>query len=143
MAECALVMGELLSNRVAMKNRQGCADVYSNSKHWPCLLPQHGPGLKHGRAIVLLAWQRLIVDRFPAPLLRGLIHSDECRVPNKVNGREYPRYEFSNASSDILSLFARACDLLDVQWRPRGPRTVSVARRASVLRLDQFIGPKR
>ncbi len=92
---------------------------------------------------MLSAWQCSIVNRFPAPLLRGLVHADGFRVLNKVNGREYPRYEFSNASSDILSLFARACDLLDVRWRRSGPRTISVARRAGVLKLDQFIGPKR
>lgn len=27
--------------------------VSSWSKHWPCLFPQHGPGLKHHRAIQL------------------------------------------------------------------------------------------
>ena len=27
-------------------------------KHWPCLFPQHGPGRKHERPIVLEDWQR-------------------------------------------------------------------------------------
>ena len=27
----------------------GCTQVGSYSKHWPCLFPQHGPGLKHLR----------------------------------------------------------------------------------------------
>ena len=112
-------MAEILPNRVGRALRTGCTDVYSYSKHWPCLLPQHGPGHKHERAIVLVEWQRTIVDRFPAPFLRGLVHSDGCRVLNNVNGRPYPRYEFSNVSADIRGLFTRACDLLDVQWRPR------------------------
>jgi hypothetical protein len=142
MTERALAMGEILPNRVSQAHRTGCTDVYSYSKHWPCLLPQHGPGHKHERPIVLADWQRAVVDVFPAPLLRGLVHSDGCRVLNKVNGRAYPRYEFSNASSDILGLFARACDLLDIEWRPRSPRCLSIARRRSVLQLDEFIGPK-
>ena len=31
-------------------------------QHWPCLFPQHGPGRKHERPIVLEHWQRVIVD---------------------------------------------------------------------------------
>jgi hypothetical protein len=143
MFDCSLAMAEILPNRVGRVFRTGCTDLYSYSKHWPCLLPQHGPGHKHDRAIVLFEWQQSIVDRFPAPFLRGLVHSEGCRVLNNVNGRAYPRYEFSNASDDIRGLFTRACDLMGVEWRPRSPRIVSVARKASVQRLDEFIGVKR
>jgi len=132
MADCAMAMAEILPNRVARAHRTGCTDVYAYSKHWPCLLPQHGPGHKHHRPIALVDWQQSIVDRFPAPLLRGLIHSDGCRVLNTVNGRAYPRYEFSNASADIRDLFIRACDLMGVEWRARSFRVLSVARRSSV-----------
>jgi hypothetical protein len=38
--------------------REGCADVVSYSKHWPCLFPQHGPGRKHERKIELEACSR-------------------------------------------------------------------------------------
>lgn len=41
-------------------------------KHWPCLFPQHGPGLKHLRKIELEDWQREIVAKYPERLLRGL-----------------------------------------------------------------------
>ncbi len=143
MADCTLAMAEILPNRVAWAHRTGCTDVYAYSKHWPCLLPQHGLGPKHDRRIVLFDWQQSIVDRFPAPLLRRLVHSDGCRVLNKVNGRAYPRYEFSNASPDIRDLFIQACDLMGVKWRARSTRVLSVARRSSVRRLDEFIGPKR
>ena len=57
-----------------------CVEVYSFSKHWPCLFPQHGPGRKHTRLIALTDWQRALCDRSPELLLRGLIHSDGCRV---------------------------------------------------------------
>jgi Homeodomain-like domain len=30
-----------------------CVEVSLYSKHWPCLLPQHGPGRKHTRRIAL------------------------------------------------------------------------------------------
>ena len=69
-------------------------------KHWPCLFPQHGPGRKHLRPISLEPWQSEIVERYPGRFLRGLFHSDGCRVTNwavrQVAGTakryEYPRY---------------------------------------------------
>jgi hypothetical protein len=117
--------------------------VYSLSKHWPCLFPQHGPGRKHERKIELTAWQQDLVDADPRPLLRGLLHSDGCRVLNWVNGTPYPRYHFSNVSADIKGIFGRACDALGIEWRPHNRRSLSVARRESVALLDQFVGPKR
>lgn len=62
-----------------------------------------------------------------------------------VKGRtyEYPRYQFSNRSDDIRQPFTYACDLVGVAWRPWGRYHISVARRDAVLRLDEFVGPKR
>lgn len=55
--------------------------------HWPCLFPQHGPGRKHERPIVLEHWQREIVEQHPGPFLRGLFHSDGCRVTDWTRSR--------------------------------------------------------
>ena len=137
-----MAIGEVLPNKVGFVTRVGCTEVSSYSKHWICMFPQHGPGRKHERPIVLVDWQRRIVDRFPAPFVRGLVHSDGCRVLNWVNNTPYPRYHFTNASDDIRALFGRACDLLGVDWRPHNARNLSVAKRDSVRLLDQFIGPK-
>jgi len=123
-----------------------CVNVTSYWKQWPCLFPQHGAGKKHHRKIELTHWQREIVRHCPEQLLRGLIHSDGWRGLNRVfvKGRwyAYPRYQFSNRSDDIRRTFTDACDLLGVEWRPWGPFHISVARRASVAKLDEFIGPK-
>jgi hypothetical protein len=143
MDECELAMSEVLPNRVCRNRRIGCTEIVASSKHWPCLFPQHGPGPKHRRSIVLADWQQSIVDRFPAPFLRGLIHSDGCRTLNRVNATAYPRYHFSNASADIRSIFGRSCDRLGVEWRQNNARNLSVARRTSVAILDEFVGPKR
>jgi hypothetical protein len=122
-------------------------EVSSFSKHWPCLFPQHGPGMKHMRSIVLEPWQERIVDKYPGRLLRGLIHSDGCRVQNVIRHPKktysYPRYFFSNRSLDIQSIFCDACDRIGVEWRQDGPWNVSIARRGSVAILDRHIGPKR
>ncbi len=55
---------------------------------------------------------------------------------------KYPRYFFSNESTDILGLCGQALDRLGVSWRFSRRNTISVARRAAVARLDEFVGPK-
>jgi hypothetical protein len=131
---------------VSRPRRDRCMVVTSYSRSWPCLFPQHGRGRKHDRRIELTSWQQQIVRTEPECFLRGLIHSDGWRGLNrvKVKGRwyAYPRYQFSNRSHDIRTLFTDTCDLLGVQWRPWGRYHISVARRDSVARLDSFIGPK-
>jgi hypothetical protein len=120
----------------------GCVEVYAGWKHWPCLFPQHGRGPKHKRPIQLTQWQESIVDAHPDRLLRGLVHSDGCRVLNRVNGRDYPRYHFTNNSRDIRGIFGWACDMYGVRWRRMNWKTISVARAPDVRRLDLVIGPK-
>jgi hypothetical protein len=123
-----------------------CVWVVKYSKQWPCLFPQPGPGHRHDRPISLTSWQWRLVERSPERLLRGLIHSDGCRFKNSIRHGEklynYPRYNFTNASADIRKLFCDACDLLRIEWRVMNTRNISVARRESVARLDEFIGPK-
>jgi hypothetical protein len=130
--------------------RAGCTEAKSTSKHWPCLLPQHGPGRKHSRRIVLEDWQEAIVAVHPGDFARGLFDSDGCRVINRVSRRcadgvrryEYPRYFFSNESADILGLCGQTLDRLGVSWRYSRRNAISVAQRCAVARLDEFVGPK-
>jgi hypothetical protein len=146
--ECWVVVGQLRGRRPTLRvhTDRRMVDIVSSWTAWPCLIPQHGPGRKHSRAIELAPWQRAIVEAYPGPFLRGLIHSDGWRGVNRVHvkGRtyEYPRYQFSNRSDDIRQLFTYACDLVGVAWRPWGKYHISVARRDAVLLLDQFVGPK-
>jgi hypothetical protein len=128
----------------------GCIVVNSNWMHWPCVFPQHGPGRKHERPIVLEDWQRSIVEAQPAAFLRGLFHSDGCRAKNwtrrKVAGEwkryDYPRWQFTNNSADIRELCCWALDLVDIGWRQSNWKTISVSTRAGVARLDDLIGLK-
>jgi hypothetical protein len=129
-----------------------CVRIVVGSVRWPEVFPQHGPGRKHDRPIVLEPWQRDIVDEFPQEFLRGLIHSDGCRTINRFktklpSGRvteyAYPRYFFSNLSADIRGLFCEYCEKLGVRWTQSNHRNISVSHRRSVAILDEFIGPKR
>ncbi|HXW45786.1 MAG TPA: hypothetical protein VEL03_13415 [Streptosporangiaceae bacterium] len=137
-------------NAVLIVQKDGCKEVRSCSRHWPCLFPQHGAGLKHNRKIELQPWQLVITRQHPGQLVRGLFHSDGCRFTNRVrrplsdgdHWYEYPRYMFTNESRDILEICGWTLDRLSVSWRFSRRNTISVARREAVLRLDQFVGPK-
>ena len=128
----------------------GCVITTVSWKHWPCLFPQHGPGRKHERPILLEDWQRRIIEAHPGPFLRGLFHSDGCRVriwtrrlvAGEMKRYEYPRWQFSNASPDIRELCCWALDLVQVPWRQSNRRVISVSRREAVERLDELIGLK-
>jgi len=141
-AECARAMATVSARSVGYTHPRGCIVVDAYWKHWPCLFPQHGPGRKHERRIALLTWQRDVARRHPGLLLRGLIHSDGCRILNRVNGTDYPRYHFSNKSSGIRDIFCAACDDYRIRWTVCRPELLSVARRADVARLDLAVGPK-
>ena len=138
-------------SRPHTRRRPGCVITTVSWKHWPCLFPQHGPGRKHERRLVLADWQQAVVLAHPGDFLRGLWHSDGARVRNwatrVVAGEkrryDYPRWQFVNRSEDILGWCEDALDLVDVAWRRSGRWTVSVSRREAVARLDELIGPKR
>ena len=147
--ECrAAIAAVLPHNAIGQRTRSGAIDVTSYSTHWPCLFPQHGPGPKHRRPIVLEPWQEAIaLGTAPDAFVRGLVHSDGCRTVNRVrkpDGRayEYVRYMFSNRSDDIRALFVAGCNALGVASRPMGRYGVSVARGDDVRRLDAVVGPK-
>ncbi|WP_176725030.1 MULTISPECIES: transcriptional regulator [unclassified Streptomyces] len=134
--------------------QQGCVQITSYSRQWPVVFPQHGPGRKHERRIALDRWQQDIVDAYPWEFIRGLVHSDGCRITNwtertvaGVRKRyEYPRYFFTNVSADIRRLYCDTLDRVGVEWREtrRGdvPYNISVARRASVALMDLRVGAK-
>jgi hypothetical protein len=136
-------------NRVSVSRRGAarCIVVQAYSKWWPELFPQHGPGAKHERSIVLADWQREITYAHPQLLLRGLLHSDGTRGMNPVRHGErlytYPRYQFSNRSEDIKAIFCEHLDLLGIAWRRANAMNISIARREAVAALDAFVGPKR
>jgi hypothetical protein len=142
--ECERAIRAVMAgNRVARVRYDGWRELYAYSKSWPCFFPQHGPGKKHQREIVLSPWQRQLVVRWPALLLRGLIHSDGCRFQNTGRGGwSHPRYAFDNLSDGIRSIFSDTCDLMGLHWTASGGKTIYVSRKADVATLDRFVGPK-
>jgi hypothetical protein len=128
-----------------------CGRIECCWKRWPEAFPQHGPGLKYLRPIVLEPWQQSIVEAHPWQFLRGLIHSDGCRTINRFktklpSGRvaeyEYPRYFFSNMSADIRGLFCATCEQLGLRWTQSNHRNISISHRHSIALLEEHVGPK-
>ena len=147
--ECSRAMETLMPGKRAhrwLRRDSACVAIAMYSNHWPCLLPQHGPGRKHLRTIELEMWQKRLVDHAHESLLRGLIHSDGCRCVAVERKREYvrfaPRYLFSNRSEDIKRIFCSSLNALEIPWTRPSDKTIAVYRKAAVARMDEFIGPK-
>lgn len=148
---CATAVSRAMpGNRVCRVRAPGMVFVTSYSKHWPCLFPQHGPGMKHTRKIELADWQKPVIDRHRWEFIRGLVHSDGCRITNWTEHGaagtrkryEYNRYFFTNASADIRGLYCEALDQVGVEWRYSNSRNISVAKKSSVALMDRHVGPK-
>lgn len=143
MERLAVSLGALLpSNAIGYTLRSGCIEVGVYSKRWPSLLPQHGPGRKHLRSMALTDWQKeIVLGPAAEAFVCGLLHSDGCRVMNRVTVRdrhyEYPRYFFSNRSEDIHRMLADALARHGVTSSRSGWQQ-SVARSADVALLDRW-----
>jgi hypothetical protein len=149
-AAISITSGNPTVSRVRPRD-QRCVRLMSAWPGWLEAFPQHGPGRKHDRPIVLEPWQQSIVDAHPWAFLRGLLHSDGCRTINRFStklpsGRvadyAYPRWFFSNRSTDIRQLFCATCDAVGVRWTQSNPRNISVSHRDSVALLDAHVGAK-
>lgn len=142
--ECARCMRAVCPNNVVWIGRHGngCMEVSMYWGHWPCLFPQHGPGRKHERSITLAPWQAEIVNRQRRPFVKGLLHSDGCRIVANDRGVLSTRYHFSNRSEDIKRIYCECLDALGIRWTRPCDKQIAVYRKASVAILESFVGPK-
>lgn len=115
--------------------------LWSYYGHWSCLLPQHGPGKKHDRRMLLEPWQQRLVTAAPWAFLRGCIRSDGSVYINRTGKYAYESYDFANLSSEILDLFAATCARVGVEHR-RYAKCVRIYRRASVALMLEHVGRK-
>ncbi len=137
----------LPNNKVTLVSNVGHFDVTISNKHLVEIFPQHGKGTKHTREIKLEVWQQIIVDLYPLEFFRGLYHSDGSRYSNVVKGKDYPRYQFTNVSKDIIRLFSDTCDKLGFEWTAKTRLKplcydIYISKRKDVDYLDQVIGAK-
>jgi hypothetical protein len=118
-------------NRVGrgLRRNERMAILSVHSGHLSCLFPQHGPGKKHERAIVLEPWQAALVAEAPWRFLRGCIRTDGCVFTNRTGRYEYRSYDFYNFSADILDLFVEVCLSQGLRPRRHAERAAQSARR--------------
>jgi Homeodomain-like domain len=115
--------------------------LYLYHSHLACLFPQHGPGKKHNREIVLERWQEDLVLAAPWSFIKGCIRSDGCVFINRTGKYEYLSYCFDNRSREIRELFTAVCRFAGLEPRPAGT-SVRIYQRASVALLVEHVGVK-
>jgi hypothetical protein len=80
-------------------------EVKTYNKKLSILFPQIGKGAKHKRKLTFTDWQMDILKQYPKEFIRACIQSDGSIYNAKSKGRIYKRYNFTNASEDIIDLF--------------------------------------
>jgi hypothetical protein len=110
-------------------------NVQGSNKLWLRAFPNHGPGRKHERPIVLEPWQQRIVDRHTGEFIRGLIHSDGCRTTNRFTT---PSAEWPRSRVRLWSLLL--LEPLDGHPRPVLPRLRSARRSLDAVQPAQHLG---
>jgi len=122
-------------NKIGIVNYKNHINISVYNSQITELFPQHGKGVKHSRDVSLKKWQKELV--VPKELLRGLFHSDGCYYFS----RGYDFYKFDNKSNDLLELFKKCCDELDIEYT-YGEDIVRIYKRNSVNKLKNIIGDK-
>lgn len=142
----ARIFPENLVDIVKIKDKN-CVSVSVYSQHLPCLLPQHGPGIKHHRPIKPELWQWALIASSPWPFIRGCIRTDGCVFVNRTGPYEYLSYSFANKSRDIALMLSLALDMAGVQHRltDSGRRQIwqlRINRRDAVAKMLKHAGVK-
>jgi Homeodomain-like domain/LAGLIDADG-like domain len=143
-AETSALLGEVFpQHAIGTTVADGGATtvVWVYASHLPCLFPQHGPGKKHHRSMLLEPWQEECLRAAPWRFLRGCFRSDGCAFVNRTGRYAYLSYDFTNYSVEILDAYARVCDLVGVMYR-RYPRSIRIYRRPSVALFEAHVGLK-
>lgn len=134
-------------NKTRLLNQNNCTVIIIAKKNLPHWFPQHGPGKKHNRDIILEKWQEEILEKYSKDFIKGLIHSDGSRYTQTQGKYISIFYNFTNLSKDIMNLFQKYLDKLDIKYTSRvktnGKQLMcEIRRKKEVLKLDEFIGPK-
>jgi hypothetical protein len=140
---CARAMRTIhVNGRANVRPKGSEVVVNSYGRWWLPLFPQHGPGRKHLRPIVLAEWQNELVRQYPWRFLRGCLDSEGYRSRRIVGGRNYPFYGFKNESLDIRRMFELTCQRLAIRYTVPAYNIVSIARRPEVALLDSLMFTK-
>lgn len=93
-----------------------------HNKYLDEYFPQHGPGKKHNRNILLTDWQTELVEEHTDCFIKGLIDTDGClfntsnRIKEDGSKTDLPSYQFTNKSMDIINLYTSSLDRLGIHY---------------------------
>jgi hypothetical protein len=73
---------------------------------------------------------RIYLDSMYPGIVREAVHAISALLPQ-------------NRPKDIMRIFCDHLDRLGIRWTMSSPDTAQIAQRESVLRVDDFVGPKR
>lgn len=99
------------------KLKMNAVEVKTYSKKLPTLFPQIGKGAKHKRKLTFTNWQMDIIKQYPKDFIRACIQSDGSIYNATTKGRIYKRYNFTNASEDIIDLFLYSLKEIGIEVR--------------------------
>jgi hypothetical protein len=123
---------------------EGCSILTIFDKNLPVYFPQHGLGKKHERKIELSDFQRENIDY--ESLLRGLWVSDGSFYMASDGKYSYERYNFTNKSLDIISLFEECLISLDIKYGKRFKKNdicvIQIQKKSEVDKMKKVVGIK-
>ena len=138
--------------RIALPRKAGLRRRCSRSGSTGRASSPARPGRKHERAIDARTPAGGGRPRTTLPPPAGLFHSTGAgsttgrgkRSAGNPKVYRYPRWQFTNASSDIPRAVLLGLDLADIPWRRSNHRVIGVCRvvPAAVARLDELVGLK-
>ena len=78
------------------------------------LFPQHGPGLKSKRRLIMKKWQWDIIIKYPWQFVRGLFLTDGSRYVSSAD--DCAKWSFGNKSPEIINFLRYALNLVGVNY---------------------------
>jgi len=128
-----------------IQNSQGCKIITIHDKNLPLYFPQHGVGKKHNRKIELVDYQTENIDY--ESLLKGLWISDGSFYKAILSEKySYERYNFTNKSVDIISLFEECLRKIDVRYTKDVRKDlvwrIQIQKKSEVDKMKKVVGIK-
>lgn len=139
--EISNALSSFFRKKASVRKSIGCHVISIYDKNLPLYFPQHGIGKKHDRKINLNEYQRSIIDL--RCILRGLWITDGSYY---IANSKYERYNFTNKSIDIISIFEECMDAFGIKYtkniRKDGIYRIQIQKKSEVEKMKSIVGKK-
>lgn len=135
------ILKSFFPNNIFICKPKGCTVIGIYDKNLPLYFPQHDTGKKHDRPIILSDYQRENLDYLN--LMSGLWMSDGSYY---IAQKKYECYNFTNKSTDIISLFEECLTNFSIAYRKRmkkdGVWIIEITKKSEVVKMKDIVGTK-